>query len=170
MLTRYKMIFIIIFLLLGSALVKQVNAEMNEPTAIKLTCEISATPAQNLSDGIWLTFSIQSNLNKTIRILPWHTPLEGIFSHFFTIKDKTGQLLDYQGPLMKRAAPIDSDYINLEASQKLSHRVDLSKTYTFIQKQSYLISLEDFGIEIIYMDNTRQSVDCNSNKLSISIN
>jgi hypothetical protein len=169
MLTFYKITFFIILTLSGIIVTKQVKAEMFETTETKLLCELSARPTQVLSEGIWVTFSIQSSLDETIQILPWHTPLEGIFSHFFTIKDISGHQLSYQGPLMKRAAPIRTDYISLKAKETLSNSVSLSNVYSFKQQQSYIISLKDFKIKTLTKEGNQQSVNCDSNLLSIKV-
>ena len=165
----YGLIYVISILWSGAVSSYQVKAEMNEPTAIKITCEITAAPIQTLGESIWVSFSVQSNMTNTIQVLTWHTPLEGIFSPIFKIIDKEGNLLSYQGPLIKRAAPTEADYINLKPNEKLTNKVNLSNVYNFEQQQSYFVSLESLKIEIINQNKTRQTTHCDSNELTISI-
>ena len=136
---------------------------------IYLSCILSAESPQNIDDGVWLKYTIQSTHKRPFKLLPWHTPLEGIFSDLFIIKDAQDNALVYQGPMVKRAAPTIDDYVYVTSNEVVTHRVKISRVYSMKQGGIYSVKLKKPLLNIIGDNNKQQSVSCDTNQISISV-
>ncbi len=81
------------------------------------------------SDSMELLFTLKNLTSATVQVLPWGTPLENELSaHLFQVS-VNGEVLQFQGRMVKRAAPKPADYIVLDAGNSISRRVNLSAAY-----------------------------------------
>lgn len=132
-----------------------------EAQQVKLSCILSLEDP--VSKDVMVKFTLKNESNASLKILPWFTPLEGLLSDIFVIT-KDGIELEYQGPMVKRTAPAEADYILLDANDELSNLVPLASVYDFNQVGHYLIEFKGKLSEAIDESNERvyrhQTLDC----------
>ena len=87
--------------------------------------------------------AITNDADVDYYLLKRDTPLEGLMSHMFSIKNMaTGQTLPYDGFYYKFLAPTLSDYIRIPAKTSLSSSVALTDAYSFNEPSVYSMSLD----------------------------
>lgn len=109
----------------------------------------------NSSDKAEVLFYLENVGDAPLVYLPWNTPLEGELTADVFDVSIDGVSLDYQGILIKRVAPTESDYKTLEAGHSREVIVDLSASYDMSATGSYLIRLRTFGDQSVYTLGTR---------------
>jgi len=98
-------------------------------------------------DKAEVLFYLENVSERSIRLLPWNTPLEQeLTANVFDISSE-GESVQYQGILLKRAAPVESDYTTLDPGERCENVVDLSAAYDMSGVGTYLIRLRTFGDE-----------------------
>ena len=115
-----------------------------------LGCLWSAHSLAHLPDGVevqvqsagvtvplQLTFVYTNTSSREVRFLRWGTALEGAI--FEDILDVTldGRRLPYVGPVLKRRAPTNSDYVSLAPLQARSVTVPIESVYDFGKAGTY---------------------------------
>jgi len=85
-----------------------------------------------------LTFSLTNESKETIRVLKWHTPLEGVKSNMFNVEHE-GKKAVYLGRVYKRGVPTEDDYLTLEPGQTVKMGVDLTEEYDIADAGSYSV-------------------------------
>lgn len=100
-------------------------------------------------DRAEVLYYLENTSAQPIRFLPWNTPLEGeLTADIFDITFD-GESLQYQGIMIKRSAPVDSDYDTLAVGERREVVVDLSESYGMAAAGSYSVRLRTFGDEAI---------------------
>jgi hypothetical protein len=95
----------------------------------------------NADESARVLFYIENNSADSIKILPWQTPLEGeLTADIFDIT-LNGDTLQYQGIMIKRAAPTDADYLTLSAGERREIVTSLSDSYDMSATGEYLVKL-----------------------------
>jgi len=79
---------------------------------------------------------------RPVRVLRYFTPFEGILGEIFDIRWQ-GQPVIYEGPMMKRAAPGEEDWLLLKAGEALSATVDISGAWNLTRPGQYLLKLRN---------------------------
>ncbi|MFZ5548743.1 MAG: M35 family metallo-endopeptidase [Pseudomonadota bacterium] len=64
-----------------------------------------------------------------VKVLKWQLPEDALHAPLFRVTAEDGREARYVGPLVKRAAPTEADYLRLPAGATRSYRVDLSRLY-----------------------------------------
>jgi len=108
-------------LLLAAALPAHANADI----AVTVTPEQSAL---GRGDDVNVTVTLTNTAATPQRLLKWRTPFVPAEHALFHIT-RDGQPVRYLGRHVKRAAPLDSDYIVLAPGESRSARVELSGLY-----------------------------------------
>ena len=85
-----------------------------------------------------LVFSLTNTSDKAIRVLKWHTPLEGMKSDMFHV-EVNGNLAVYMGRVYKRPAPTEDDYITIDPGQTVSEDVDFTEAYDIAEAGIYSV-------------------------------
>src|SRR5882757_1427959 len=85
-----------------------------------------------------LVFSLTNTSDKAIRVLKWHTPLEGMKSDMFHV-EVNGNLAVYMGRIYKRPAPTEEDYITIDPGQTVSEDVDFTEAYDIAEAGIYSV-------------------------------
>jgi hypothetical protein len=97
-----------------------------------------------------LRFTLANELDTTVHILKWHTPLDGFNDDMFRV-ERNGTLSVYMGRVVKRGAPRPEDYIEIKPKSEISVKVDLSEAYDIFEAGSYGVEFKtsrlDFGTE-----------------------
>ncbi|HMD00413.1 MAG TPA: hypothetical protein VKH37_09670, partial [Ferruginibacter sp.] len=75
-----------------------------------------------------LVFEVTNLTDKTLHILKWNTPLEGLITPCLDVKSGN-KPVEYDGRMLKRGAPTASDFVTLKPKESISNRVDLSTVY-----------------------------------------
>lgn len=80
------------------------------------------------TEDVILRVLIKNPGKSPIKILKWFTPFGGIERSLFKVF-LNGSQVPYIGRMVKRAAPIEQDYINLKADESIADDVKLSDYY-----------------------------------------
>lgn len=75
-----------------------------------------------------LVFEVTNLTNKTLHILKWNTPLEGLVSPCLDVK-AGNKKIEYDGVMVKRAAPQPSDFYTLKPNESVTSKIDLTTAY-----------------------------------------
>jgi len=75
-----------------------------------------------------LVFEITNLTNKTLHILKWNTPLEGLISPCLEVK-AGNKKIEYDGVMLKRGAPQAKDFYTLKPGENVISKVDLTSAY-----------------------------------------
>jgi len=85
---------------------------------------------------------LHNGLATPVEVLRYFTPFEGILGEIFDIR-RQGEPVPYEGPMVKRGAPGDEDWLALPAGQELSAAVDLSEAWNLTQPGEYQLQLRN---------------------------
>lgn len=105
----------------------------------KLECTLSVAPQVGAGEPVEVLFRLTNPTRQPLYVLKWHTPLEGLRSHLFTVT-RDGAELPYQGPMVKRAAPSASDYVTLAPGDSVEARVDVSLAHEMAPPGRYQLT------------------------------
>jgi len=95
-----------------------------------LVCSFKLASPARLGRPVMLWVQLRNVGPHTLWLLPWNSPLEGMFNAYLEVSGPEGEL-SYQGPMIKRGAPAPSDYQRLIPGQSLSAKLDLNLGYAF---------------------------------------
>ena len=102
---------------------------------------LSANPIYRLGAPILITFEIENATNDTYQLLTWATPLEGrLTGDCLTVKHD-GELIPYDGKLVKRGDPPMDAYVLIGPNERLNSTVDISDAYAVDQVGDYTVTL-----------------------------
>jgi hypothetical protein len=104
-----------------------------------LMARIEAPSVLSTGEAVNLSFTLTNNTDKSLYVLKWYTPLEGIAGEIFRV-ERDGQAVPYQGILATRIAPSPEAYILLEPGASTSAEVNLATAYDFSQVGEYTIA------------------------------
>ena len=131
-----KTLFAIILLIIFTH-----SVEGFTPVEVKpFRCEISTSAEQQLSHGVYLTFTVINLTDHELQLLSWYTPFEGFLSDMFIIEGDVGDPLGYNGMMVKRSTPSIEDYLILPAKDKVEITLDLTQAYALTQGE-YTVQL-----------------------------
>ncbi len=103
---------------------------MSQAQASQLSCTL--TPVGEAStDKMLINFELTNSTDDTLHFLPWNSPWEGWKGRFIKVM-VDGNQLDYQGPMFKRGAPQNSDFIELTPHKPLSKTLNLKDVYELV--------------------------------------
>ncbi len=103
-----------------------------------MECTLEVREKYVRGEPVNLSFSLHSRADRTLYVLNWYTPLEGIAGEIFRVT-RDGQELPYQGILAKRGDPLLEDYVALEPGGALSEVVDLREGYDLSEDGRYQV-------------------------------
>jgi len=104
----------------------------------QIYAELEAAETLNTGETVMVHFTLVNMSNQDIQILKWNTPLEGIKGEIFSV-ERDGEMIDYQGIIMKRGLPLPEDYILIQAGGKVSAEVNIAEAYDFSSAGVYTI-------------------------------
>ncbi len=89
-----------------------------------------------------LTFSVKNLSDDSVMVLPWGTPLEAVLSaDIFEVLYKD-EILPYRGRVVKRAPPVDTDYLEIPSGGTTQSIVNLSQAYDTRTAGTYTVQLK----------------------------
>lgn len=125
------------------------------------------------SDGV--TFSITNVGDQALSVLRWDTPLEPVLSSdVFSIGDGD---VNFTGRHIKRAYPLERDYIQLQAGETVSADVVLNRFYDVVDHASYEVSYNGVisysalvgSVSASAKHSARQSMDMSAAKVMVEL-
>ncbi|HJS18397.1 MAG TPA: M35 family metallo-endopeptidase [Anaerolineales bacterium] len=88
------------------------------------------------SQEVLVTVTFSNPTSKTVDVLKWYTPFEGVEEPLFAVM-LNGQPAPYTGPVYKRPEVTSKDYISLKAGESMTTTVNLGEFYDLSQSGSY---------------------------------
>jgi hypothetical protein len=103
-----------------------------------LECNLEAEEKYDIGGPVNLRFSIHNQTDRTLHVLSWYTPLEGIAGEIFHVM-RDGDEVSYQGMLAKRGDPSRDEYVAIEPGAAASTVMDLSEVYDLSEAGRYRV-------------------------------
>lgn len=100
-------------------------------------------PASRTRERAPLEFTLANESARNLLFLRWHTPLEGMASNMFLVRDAEGYEVPYSGVLAKRGRPKRSEYVAIRAGDSVSTLVDLADGYDLNGGGAYTVEFRD---------------------------
>jgi peptidyl-Lys metalloendopeptidase len=111
-----------------------------------LSCRLSVAGSLQHGQPFTAGLALHNGMATLVEVLRYLTPFEGILGEIFDIR-RQGEPVPYEGPMVKRAAPGDADWLALPAGQELYATVDPSEAWDLTQPGEYQLQLRN---SIIY--------------------
>jgi len=90
-----------------------------------------------------LNFTVTNPQSVPQTFLRWGTPMEGVSSDMFDIRDELSNRLNYLGKLIMRGdEPIEEDYITVPAGGFISTNINLGENYEFTSVGKYIVKVD----------------------------
>lgn len=128
----FKYIFVLTSLLVCSGTVwasKAIESTLNLPTT-----RVKAGKA------VTLQFTLTNKTDQPRRVLKWNTPLEGVLGNIFQVT-RNGEKALYKGITVRRANPVEDDYVILAPGKTIKAKINLAKYYNLTYNGAYKIRL-----------------------------
>ncbi|MBQ0957546.1 hypothetical protein KAK06_01125 [Ideonella sp. 4Y11] len=107
--------------------------------AAPLSCSLQVPVRQAVGQALLLQFTLTNTGTEPLWVLRWNTPWEGGWMAPFVALSRDGQALDYQGAMVKRAAPDGSAYLHLAPGQALRASIPLAPAFELRRAGRYLL-------------------------------
>lgn len=102
---------------------------------VSLSVDEAALSAQ---DDVAVTVTFINTSPEPMQLLKWYTGGEGLQERLFEVT-RDGEPVAYLGPIVKRAAPGEADYITLAPGERLTRSVVLSDQYDLSEDGDYSV-------------------------------
>jgi peptidyl-Lys metalloendopeptidase len=114
-----------------------------------LSCELKVDERQVLGKAIPVRFTLRNSSSRTLYVLSWYTPLEGMLGDIFrvTVNDKE---IQYVGRMVKRGDPAANEYVELDPGSSISATVDLTEGYEIVAPGAYQLELRSGPSDVAY--------------------
>jgi hypothetical protein len=106
-----------------------------------LATTLLAEPTNRLGEPIVLTLEIENEEVETLQLLKSGTPLEDEFTADYLIVEREGEVIPYDGKLVKRGDPSIEAYVVLRPGEKLKTTVEVSAAYSIDRPGDYTVTL-----------------------------
>lgn len=108
---------------------------------VPLEGDVIETEIEYLADDNFY-FRIHNRSNKTVKVLRWYTPLEGMRSDCVTVIDPFQEQLKYEGIMAKRGLPTEEDYLVLDPNTEVTEPFALQDGYKLLAGVEYEVSFK----------------------------
>jgi hypothetical protein len=112
---------------------------MNERS---LVISLRAEDDYRVGEPVVLTVEVENRGSDPLRLLGWGTPFEERFSSSFLTVERDGEVLPYDGRLVKRGDPGPRDYLTIEPGATVETRVDVSAGYPIEGPGKYMVRVK----------------------------
>lgn len=92
-------------------------------------------------------YIVSNGTKERQRLLTWKLATQGVWDDLFEVRDESGRELPYVGPIAKRGAPTEEDFLNLPPGENRGVLVDVSEYYDMSAPGTYTIKLRRVPIE-----------------------
>ena len=116
----------------------RMNRPVSKTDSMNLHFEIICDTTYRAGHPVEIEFVLRNISDDTLYVLEWYTPFEGILGRIFTIT-RDGDTLEYQGPMVKRMPPTESDYFGMAPGSTRSAIVDLGRAYDLSKPGNYTL-------------------------------
>ena len=99
------------------------------------------SPAFPADQPVLVHVTLTNPTNRPLKLLKWYTLADDLEGPLFAVK-RDGQPVAYLGPLFKRPAPTDKDYLHLQPGESVTHDVDIALYYDCSLSGYYRIVFE----------------------------
>ncbi len=127
-----------IALVLITACAPEGEAPAGTGSGLSLDCTLEMDESYPVGEPVNLSFELHNPTDRTLYVLAWYTPLEGMAGEIFQITHD-GQELTYQGMLAKRGDPLREEYVAIQSGGVVSTGVDLGMSYDLSMPGSYQV-------------------------------
>lgn len=142
------------------------NAALAKGIEVSLSSDMNSITAK---DDLTLNITFTNTESTPLKLLEWYIPTQETKESLFKVK-KDGLRHEYFGAHAKRAAPQESDYIELQPHQSVSYQVELTGMYDLSATGSYDIQYAaDFKGLVRDIDSKNRSSKIASNVVNVWI-
>lgn len=92
-------------------------------------------------DSVVVKVAITNTSDQDVSVLTWNTPLDRLVTDCLAVT-VNGEAIGYDGPMVKRAAPTESDYLVIKAGQTVEAEYPVSDAYDTSKPGNYVIKLK----------------------------
>ena len=116
------------------------NKPMTDKTAHKITTQLEMSKNTfQVGESIVVNFLVKNNTNSSFEFCPWQTPLEKeLTANCFEIIYK-GEVLPYNGKMVKRRPPTKEDNSILKPKASRTQTVNINEAYNLDKPGTYTI-------------------------------
>jgi hypothetical protein len=134
---KMKSILLVLILFLSSC---KTNKPMASRTAHKITTQIEMSKNTfQIGDSIPVKFFIQNNTNSAFEFCSWQTPLEKeLTANCFEIIHE-GEILPYNGKMVKRKPPTKENFRLLKHGETSTQTININDAYNLDKAGTYTI-------------------------------
>ncbi|NIM14354.1 MAG: protease [Candidatus Aminicenantes bacterium] len=112
--------------------------KIERPQGVMLKYVLKAEESYTVGKGVNIDFTLKNLTKKTLWVLTWYTPLEGINGDIFRVT-RDGEEIQYIGRMVKRGSPARKDYLRIGPGESVSAKVDLSSAYDLSKAGEYRV-------------------------------
>jgi hypothetical protein len=123
----------------GEGKAGEVKAGEGSAEEAGLACTLEVAPQGRAGAPVEVRFRLTNRSARTLHVLGWHTPLEGLRADVFTAT-RDGTPLAYAGPMVKRGEPGADAYVALAPGESREARVDAALGYPLREPGRYRIA------------------------------
>ena len=104
----------------------------------------AAAPVLRGDVDVLVNVAVTNVTRHPIHVLSWQLPADEVEGALFNIT-RDGETVRYSGPIVKRAAPQDSDRVRIEPGATLNYSVELTAAYDLSRSGRYAIEYASRG-------------------------
>lgn len=110
--------------------------------ASRLKASISKVQSKaKTHDTVLVKVAITNTSKQDLSVLTWNTPLDRLVTDCLDVT-VNGKKVEYDGPMVKRAAPTESDYLVIKAGQSVEAEYPVSDAYDTSKPGKYDVKLK----------------------------
>ncbi|WP_284100844.1 hypothetical protein [Parachitinimonas caeni] len=106
--------------------------------ALPLECKLTLPASGKAGSPVELGFELISHDKRTLWVLGWNTPLEGLRNVFLRVS-RDGEEVPYVGPMFKRGNPAREAYRQIRPGGSLHASVELGLAYDLSKPGVYRV-------------------------------
>lgn len=114
-------------------------------------------------------FYIANATDQAVSVLAWNTPLEKELSADVFDVSLDGQLMPYQGRMVKRGTPQPTDFIHIPAGGRVEADVDIARYYDMSAAGSYRVSYKADMVDGVTQLNQQTPVSMVSQVITLDV-
>lgn len=99
------------------------------------------------SEALNIRFSLTNTTDQSLWLLRWQLPSPDMDANLLKVT-RDGNPVAYLGPLVKRATPDDTDYVEVKPGETYAVLLDPSAFYDMTQQGSYAISFAPLSLQV----------------------
>jgi hypothetical protein len=107
-----------------------------------LSCALALSGPPAPGQAVSVELLLHNGLDVPVRVLRYFTPFEGILGEIFEVQWQNQPVI-YEGPMVKRVAPGEDDWLPLPAGQDLTAAVDVSSAWNLTLPGEYRVQLRN---------------------------